>query len=95
MTDFQNPFIPERIKKTISRVGYENAKGLIHRVTVTDVERLSKTVGCERSLISSAATLHRIRFIYINQLRYYAKSKNNWNSMHILRNHFAKNAFLR
>ena len=36
------------IEKTISRVDYENGKGLIHRVTVTDVEGLSKTVGCER-----------------------------------------------
>jgi hypothetical protein len=28
-------------------VDYENGKGLIQRVTVTDVERLSKRVGCE------------------------------------------------
>ena len=48
MTDFQNQFIPGRIKKTISRVDFENAKGLIHRVTVTTREGLSKTVGCEQ-----------------------------------------------
>ena len=50
MTDFQNPFIPERIKKTISRVDYENGKGLIHRVTVTARERLSKTVVCDTTM---------------------------------------------
>ena len=38
------------IEKTISRVDYENGKGLIHRVTVTDVEGLSKTVVCENAL---------------------------------------------
>ncbi len=38
------------IEKTISRVDYENGKGLIHRVTVTDVEGLSKTVGCDTTM---------------------------------------------
>ena len=46
----QNPIIPERIKKTISRVGYENAKGLIQCVTVTGGESLSKTVVYERDV---------------------------------------------
>ena len=44
----QNPIIPERIKKTISRVDCENAKGLIQCVTVTGGESLSKTARCER-----------------------------------------------
>ena len=44
----QNPIIPERIKKTISRVDCENTKGLIQRVTVTGAESLSKSAGCER-----------------------------------------------
>ena len=44
----QNPIIPERIKKTISRVDCENAKGLIQCVTVTGGESLSKTAVCER-----------------------------------------------
>ena len=41
----QNPIIPERNEKTISRVDSESGKGLIQRVTVTVRERLSKTVG--------------------------------------------------
>ena len=50
MTDFQNPFIPGRIKKTISRVDHENDKGLIQRVTVTARERFSKTVVCDTTM---------------------------------------------
>ena len=43
----QNPSGGVRIDKTISRVDSENGKGLIHRVTVTDVGGLSKTVVTE------------------------------------------------
>jgi hypothetical protein len=38
----QNPIIPERIKKTISRVGYENAKGLIQCVTYMDASMCAR-----------------------------------------------------
>ena len=53
----QNPIIPERIKKTISRVDCENAKGLIQCVTVTGGEILSKTAGCERGACRADAAL--------------------------------------
>ena len=47
------------IEKTISRVDYENGKGLIHRVTVTDVEGLSKTVVSERAHPVCWTSVHR------------------------------------
>ncbi len=56
----QNPIIPERIKKTISRVGYENAKGLIQCFTVTGGESLSKTVRWERGVRNIKAARRRL-----------------------------------
>ena len=46
----QNPIIPERNEKTISRVDSESGKGLIQRVTVTVREGLSKTIGCDTTM---------------------------------------------